>query len=116
MSTIDQYRLMYVAEIPARKEVGILYVSRQYKVAVHLCACGCGNKAVTPLNKSQWSLSTRANVPSLWPSIGNWGFPCRSHYVIEAGRVRWASTWSQGVVRWSSPGWWCSAVSFGLMG
>ena len=27
---------------------------------------------------------------SLWPSVGNWDFPCRSHYFIERNVVRWA--------------------------
>ena len=31
---------------------------------------------------------------SLAPSIGNWGFECRSHYWIEEGRVRWARGFS----------------------
>jgi hypothetical protein len=26
---------------------------------------------------------------SLCPSIGNWGLPCRSHYWIRDGAVRW---------------------------
>jgi hypothetical protein len=33
--------------------------------------------------------------PSLYPSIGNWGLPCKSHYVIFRGRVYWARTFSE---------------------
>jgi hypothetical protein len=39
---------------------------------------------------------------SVWlrPSIGNWSFPCRSHYwIVRAGQVRWARTWSEEEVR-----------------
>jgi hypothetical protein len=32
---------------------------------------------------------------SLDPSIGNWSFPCRSHYWIRNNKVRWAENWSQ---------------------
>jgi hypothetical protein len=31
---------------------------------------------------------------SLDPSIGNWSFPCRSHYWLERGGVRGALQWS----------------------
>ena len=29
------------------------------------------------------------------PSIGNWSFPCRSHYWIRNNTVQWAEEWSQ---------------------
>ena len=32
---------------------------------------------------------------SLYPSIGNWGFKCQSHYWITNNRVRWADGWSK---------------------
>ena len=28
---------------------------------------------------------------SLWPSIGNWDYACRSHYVIQRNQVKWAA-------------------------
>jgi hypothetical protein len=31
---------------------------------------------------------------SLDPSIGNWSFPCRSHYWLVRGGVNWALQWS----------------------
>jgi hypothetical protein len=31
---------------------------------------------------------------SLYPSIGNWNFPCRSHYWIDCSRVRRARLWT----------------------
>lgn len=30
----------------------------------------------------------------LRPSVGNWSFPCQSHYWIDNGRVRWAGRMS----------------------
>lgn len=29
---------------------------------------------------------------TLHPSIGNWGFPCRSHYLIRRNKVVWAGS------------------------
>jgi hypothetical protein len=30
---------------------------------------------------------------SLDPSIGNWSFPCQSHYWITSSEVRWVPKW-----------------------
>jgi hypothetical protein len=32
---------------------------------------------------------------SLAPSIGNWEFPCRSHYWIRDNTIRWAPAWTE---------------------
>lgn len=83
----------FVEFIPADLDEGVLYVSIQYATAIHLCACGCGNKVVTPLSPADWSLVYDGDTVSLMPSIGNWQFPCRSHYWIRRGRVEWAAVW-----------------------
>lgn len=31
---------------------------------------------------------------SLRPSVGNWSYPCQSHYWLRRGRVEWALTWT----------------------
>jgi hypothetical protein len=80
----------FVELIPAELAPGTLYISRKYNTAVHLCCCGCGLEVVTPLNPAKWRLSEHGKTVSLFPSIGNWSFPCRSHYWIERGRVRWS--------------------------
>ena len=41
------------------------------------------------------SSSFDGKTVSLHPSIGNWGFPCRSHYWIRNNKVQWAEQWSQ---------------------
>ena len=87
MNTIKLERVQY---IPKQLSPGILYVTERYSVAAHLCACGCGNKVVTPLGPVEWSLSENGDLPSLWPSIGNWQLPCRSHYIISHGQINWA--------------------------
>ncbi len=29
------------------------------------------------------------------PSVGNWSFPCQSHYWIKNDRIEWAPKWSK---------------------
>ena len=97
MKTMNfQHKL--VDHIPDRPESGVLYVSERFATAVHLCACGCGMEVVTPLKLGRWKLSISDKGASLYPSIGNWSFPCRSHYWISEGRVRWASDMSKARV------------------
>jgi len=47
----------FVEFIPAKPEEGILYISIEYKTATHLCACGCGERVVTPLSPVDWKLT-----------------------------------------------------------
>ena len=84
----------FVEYIPSELADGVLYISIAYRTAVHRCACGCGNKVVTPITPADWQLFFDGDTVSLTPSIGNWGFPCRSHYWIDAGRIRWARQWT----------------------
>ncbi len=84
----------FVEFIPSELKEGVLYVSVQYATAVHKCACGCGNKVVTPISPADWQLLFDGDSVSLTPSIGNWEFPCRSHYWIKSDKVRWAKAWT----------------------
>jgi len=85
----------FVEFIPDVVEEGKLYVSIEYTTVVHKCCCGCGKEVVTPLSPTDWRLIFDGKTISLDPSIGNWSFPCRSHYWIRNNRVRWAEDWSQ---------------------
>lgn len=85
----------FVRSIPKELEPGVLYVSMEYATAIHSCCCGCGSQVVTPLTPTDWEMSFDGEAVSLSPSIGNWGFPCRSHYIIRKGRVVEAGQWSQ---------------------
>lgn len=91
-----------VDTIPAVREPGVLYISFAHRTAVHDCACECGNKVVTPLNPSAWSVRLVGSAPTLHPSIGNWGFPCRSHYLIQNGQVVWAKDWTSDEVSYGA--------------
>jgi hypothetical protein len=65
------------------------------KTVVHLCCCGCRREVVTPLSPTDWKLIFDGMSISLYPSIGNWTFPCRSHYWIQCDRAQWAEDWTQ---------------------
>jgi hypothetical protein len=79
----------FVEFIPKVREEGVLYVSIPYATAVHNCFCGCGTKVVTPISPVGWELSFDGESVSLKPSVGNWSFPCRSHYVIKRDKAVW---------------------------
>lgn len=92
---IETFSSCFVEFIPNQLEEGTLYVSMEHAIAVHLCACGCRSKVVTPLSPINWQLSFDGRAITLTPSIGNHSFACRSHYWIERSRVRWSWKMSQ---------------------
>jgi len=96
---VKEMRLARVKYVPRDLAQDVLYVSQEYAVAVHLCACGCGNKVTTPLTPTEWIFSERNGRPTLDPSIGNWQLPCRSHYFIREGRIISAPQWSDAQIR-----------------
>jgi hypothetical protein len=63
---------------------------------MHRCCCGCGLEVVTPLNPAKWKLLEDDGKVSLFPSIGNWSFPCQSHYWIDENKICWA----RGMPKW----------------
>ena len=88
----------FVDHIPEQLDDGVLYVSIRFGTAVHRCACRCGEEVVTPLGPVEWRLTYDGRTVSLAPSIGNWSFPCRSHYWIDEGIVRWVRGFSEAEV------------------
>ena len=89
----------FVESIPEELEGGVLYVSMTFATAMHLCACGCGREVVTPLSPTDWNLWFDGEHVTLDPSVGNWCFPCRSHYWIRKNGIRWAASMSESAVR-----------------
>lgn len=85
----------FVERIPRTLEPGVLYISIEYATAAHSCACGCGEEVMTPLTPTDWKMTFDGETVSLWPSVGNWQLACRSHYVIEMGRVIRVGSWTQ---------------------
>jgi len=95
VSRLVEIRHQFGDIIPDELEEGTLYISMKYATAIHLCFCGCGSKVVTLLRPNRWQISFDGRSVSLTPSIGNWGFPCKSHYWIRKNRVEWAGIWSK---------------------
>ncbi len=83
----------FVEFIPEKLVDGVVFVSTTYCVASHLCCCGCGREVVTPIAPKEWSVTFDGESVTLQPSIGNWRFPCRSHYWIRKNRVEWVPDW-----------------------
>ena len=86
---VDTFQPVFVEYAPAILEPGRLYISMRYHTVLHLCACGCGEEVVTPLDPDEWQLFFDGKTVSLYPSIGNYRFPCHSHYYITKNKVRW---------------------------
>ena len=99
MSRIQSLVLIKLESFPSPMQPGKFYFSERYRSAGHLCCCGCGLEVITPLNPAKWRLTEHGKSFSLFPSIGNWSFPCRSHYVISNGRIRWAEGFSNARIR-----------------
>ena len=85
----------FVDILPSTLEPGTLYISMEYRTAVHSCFCGCGNEVVTPFTPTDWKLIYDGDTVSLKPSVGNWNQPCRSHYVIKRNSIVWAGSWTE---------------------
>lgn len=84
---------VFVESMPKDIEEGKLYISRKYETAIHLCACGCKEKTVTPLGNGGWTLTENNGKISLQPSIGNfiWQAPnYHAHYFITDNKIVWS--------------------------
>lgn len=88
----------FVEYIPETVEERKIYVSIPFGTVIHKCACGCGEEVVTPLGPAEWRLTYDGASISLYPSIGNWGFACRSHYWLENSEILWSRAFSSAEV------------------
>ena len=84
---IKTVRPEYVPHLPEVLSEGILYICEEFDLAAHKCCCGCGEEVITPLNEAQWRVIKNGSRVSLWPSVGNWKYACRSHYWITESRI-----------------------------
>jgi hypothetical protein len=89
----------FVEFIPSEIEQDVLYISIEYDIAKHKCACGCGANIVTSLSPSRWKLTYDGETVSLSPSIGNWSHPCQSHYFITNDKIVWAGSISRTAIQ-----------------
>lgn len=91
---INEIRPEFVEHIPHEVEEGVLYISKEYQIAIHLCACGCGGKTATRINRPNgdcWTLEESDVTVTLRPSIGNWSGenPYHAHYLITKNKIEW---------------------------
>ena len=89
------YSHKFVKAFPDKLDEGILYVSVEFGTAAHRCFCGCHSEVYTRFSPHDWSMQFNGETISINPSIGNWSFPCQSHYVLDGGYVHWADRWSR---------------------
>lgn len=87
----------FVEFIPEQNNIenGVIYISFEYGTVVHNCLCGCGQQVITPLSPTDWKLTYDGETITIYPSIGNWSFKCKSHYWIKKSKVQWSEQWSQ---------------------
>lgn len=88
---INEITPVYCDQMPKEIEAGKLYISKEYRIAIHLCACGCGVKTVTPIKEGEWSLTENNGNITLRPSIGNFSGenPYHAHYYITDNKIQW---------------------------
>lgn len=82
---------VYCDTVPDVMKEGVIYISKEFRLANHLCACGCGVETVTPLGKDNWQLTDNNGLVTLRPSIGNfrWENPYHAHYYITNNKIEW---------------------------
>ena len=68
--------------IPEEMLQGVIYISDEYKCSRHLCLCGCGEDTIMPLGPNGWNYTMKGDKVSFTPSVGNFQFYCKSHYII----------------------------------
>ena len=90
----EELKPEFVYYMPEVLQEGILYISEEFKTSIHLCACGeCKMKTVLPFYSEVldmgWHYTKENENITFRPSIGNWQFPCRSHYYITGNKIEW---------------------------
>lgn len=94
-----RFKHQFVEFMPDVIQDGVIYISLEYKSVIHKCACGCGKEVNTPLHPTGWKMLYDGESISLEPSVGNWGFDCKSHYWITNNKVEWSLKWSDETIR-----------------
>lgn len=88
-----KYRYRLVERIPKALDEGVVYHTEEFELAGLLCACGCGHR-MTLLVPDSHKVSDERGYATVWPSIGVFDAPCKSHYFIVAGEVNWLRAFS----------------------
>lgn len=88
-----RYVYQAVERIPKPLLNGIVYHSEEFEIGALLCACGCGHR-VSLLVPDSHQITSEGGMATVRPSIAVCDAPCKSHYVISAGRVQWLPAFS----------------------
>lgn len=94
------YILKKVDKTPRELEDGVVYLNVEYELATLKCACGCGHKVVL-LCPDGHSVIDDGGYATIYPSVGVWDAPCRSHFFVTRGQVEWYSSWSDEMIKHS---------------
>lgn len=72
-------------------EYGVVYIAKEYFIAIHKCLCGCGVEAAMILNEDKddstgWNYSiNNQDKITFTPSVLNTHCPNKYHYIITDG-------------------------------
>jgi hypothetical protein len=89
-----KYLYHAVDRLPKVLDEGVVYHSQEFEVGAFLCACGCGHR-VSLLVPDSHQVTSEAGLATVRPSISVCDAPCKSHYFISAGEVRWMPAFSE---------------------
>jgi hypothetical protein len=98
---LSNIRPEFVDTIPRELERGVLYISPRFNTTAHSCACGCGIEVIAPLRPKRYRICYDGEHVTLSPSIGNWNFPCQSHYFVRKNKIEWSWNYSQEQIAWA---------------
>lgn len=90
-----------VEEMPSYEDmlqdvIYVYYYDIDHGVSIHKCMCGCGEQTVMPFIKKGlninsnkvWVLNFINDKIDFEGSVGNYSYPCKSHYMIQKGQVK----------------------------
>ena len=89
-----KYVYKAVDRLPKVLSEGVVYHSEEFEVGAFLCACGCGHR-VSVLVPDSHRITCEGGLATLHPSISVCDAPCKSHYLIRAGEVKWMPAFSK---------------------
>jgi hypothetical protein len=81
------YYYQAVERIPKLLSDGVVYHNEEFQLAALLCACGCGHR-ITLLVPDSHQVSSEGGLATIRPSIAVCDAPCKSHYFVTAGKVK----------------------------
>jgi hypothetical protein len=88
------YSYQAVEQLPKVLSDGVVYHDEEFQLAALLCACGCGHR-ITLLVPDSHQVSSEGGLATIRPSIAVCDAPCKSHFFITAGKVKWLPAFTQ---------------------